>query len=90
MVKKKTHKGGDEIQLELLIASLPNGNLHFWVRCILLRLPESLYMLSSRLLVCSDILVGLAGAVFLGSVSTMISKSTSFSLKEDISLLYLV
>lgn len=54
---------------------------------MLLKLPDSLYILSSKLLVCSVILVGLAGATFLGSVSTMISKSTSFSEKDDMSLL---
>lgn len=44
-------------------------------------------MLSSSELVCSDNEVGLAGATSRGSVSTMISKSTSFSENEDMSLL---
>ena len=38
---------------------------------------------SSRLEVCSVSPVGLAGATGLGSDSTMISKSTSFSVKDD-------
>lgn len=42
-------------------------------------------MLSSRLLVCSVSAVGLAGATGRGSLSTMMSKSTSFSEKDDMS-----
>lgn len=43
-------------------------------------------MLSSKLLVCSVKPVGLAGATGLGSDSTMMSKSTNFSEKDDMSL----
>lgn len=43
-------------------------------------------MLSSKLLVCSVKATGLAGATGLGSLSTMMSKSTSFSEKDDMSL----
>jgi len=42
-------------------------------------------MLSSRLEVCSVNDCGFAGATCLGSDSTMMSKSTSFSETEDIS-----
>jgi hypothetical protein len=44
-------------------------------------------MLSSKLDVCSTREVGFAGATFRGSVSTMMSKSTSFSEKDDMSFL---
>ena len=43
-------------------------------------------MLSSKLLVWSASAVGFAGAIGLGSLSTMMSKSTSFSENDDMSL----
>jgi hypothetical protein len=42
-------------------------------------------MLSSNAVVCSAICPGLAGASLRGSLSTMMSKSTSFSVKVDMS-----
>ena len=42
-------------------------------------------MLSSNAVVCSEIWPGLAGASLRGSLSTMMSKSSSFSVKVDMS-----
>lgn len=58
---------------------------YFWVRLMFISMPFNLNMLSSSALVCSEICPGFAGASLRGSLSTMISKSTSFSVRVDMS-----
>ena len=57
----------------------------FCVLLIFINIPFNLNMLSSSALVWSDTFPGFAGASLRGSLSTMISKSTSFSVSVDMS-----
>lgn len=58
---------------------------NFWVRRMLMSWPFKRNMLSSKGDVLSAIWPGLVEGSLLGSLSTMMSKSMSFSVREDMS-----
>ena len=58
---------------------------YFWVLLMFISMLLRRNMLSSNAVVCSAIWPGLAGASLRGSLSTMMSKSSNFSVRVDIS-----